>query len=305
MFARREIRGRKVLITGAAGGIGRAISLELARQGADLYLFDIDETGLGDVVAQAQALGVEAVGVQCDLTRPDEVTACIQTMLDRWGYIDTLVNNAGVAYYGPTLKMSQEHWDWLLRINLHAPIQITRELLPTLLERPEPHILNISSIFGLVASGRSAAYHVSKFGLVGFSEALRAEFGRRGMGVTLVCPGPVRTNLYRDAVSGKTDRSVPDPPGWICCSPQRVAAKAVRALRRNRRMVLVTPVAHFFWNLKRFAPGLIDLMHHIGRRRKQRSRTSTPQEVAAARSPDAREDRTQVDDADGTSSRAA
>ena len=305
MFARRTIRGRKVLITGAAGGIGRAISLEFARQGADLYLFDIDEAGLAEVVAKAESLGVEAVGVRCDLTQPDEITACIREMLDRFGYIDTLVNNAGVAYYGPTLKMSQEHWDWLLQINLHAPIQITRELLPTLLERPEPHILNIGSIFGLVASGRSAAYHVSKFGLVGFSEALRAEFGRRGMGVTLICPGPVQTNLYRAAVSGKKYRAVPDPPAWICCAPETVATKAVRALRGNRRMVLVTPVAHLFWSLKRFAPGLIDLMHHIGRRRKRKSSASIPRDAAAGQPSSARDNVAQRDDAAESSSRAA
>jgi len=125
------------------------------------------------------------------------------------------------------------------------------------------------------------------------------------MGVTLICPGPVQTNLYRAAVSGKKHRAVPDPPAWICCAPKTVAKKAVRALRGNRRMVLVTPVAHLFWNLKRFAPWLIDLMHHIGRRRKSRSRLSIPREVAAVRSPGARDDGAQTDGGDGTSSRAA
>ena len=266
----RTIRGKRALVTGAASGIGKAIAMALAREGTDLYLLDVDEKGLADVSASASQLGVDAKSARCDLSQPDEVSVAIAEMLDRCGRIDILVNNAGVAYYGPTEKMTAEQWDWLLGINLLTPIQITRELLPTLLEGDDCHILNVCSIAGLVAGGRFAAYHVSKFGLVGFSEALRAEYGRRGLGVTALCPGPVQTNLYRSAVSGRKSRPVPDPPAWLCTTEETVAKKAVRAIRRNRRMVLITPMAHMLWNAKKFVPQLLDFVNHFGRKRKKK-----------------------------------
>lgn len=265
----KVIRGKKALITGAASGIGREIALALAREGAHIYLIDVEEAKLAQVVDEAAALGVDAVGVRCDLTKPVEISRTVRALLNQWEHVDILVNNAGVAYYGPTDKMTSEQWDWLMGINLLAPIQLTRELLPTLLSRPEAHILNVCSISGLVAGGRFAAYHVSKYGLVGFSEALRAEYSRRGVGVTALCPGPVRTNLYRAAASGKPGRAVPDPPTWLCGSVETIARKAIWSIKKNRRMTLVTPMAHLLFQAKRFVPGLLDLMHHVQRKKRK------------------------------------
>jgi NAD(P)-dependent dehydrogenase (short-subunit alcohol dehydrogenase family) len=264
----KSVRGKRALVTGAASGIGREIALQLALEGAHVYLLDVDADGLAEVVRDARVCGVDAVGVRCDLSKPAEITAALSEMQAAWGTLDILVNNAGVAFYGPTEKMTAEQWDWLLGINLLAPIQITRELLPTLLSRPEAHILNVCSVAGLVAGARTTAYHVSKFGLVGFTESLRAEYGRRGIGVTALCPGPVRTNLYRAGISVKKRRaSVPEPPAWLSTSPERVASAAMRALRKNQRFVLLTPIAYVLYNAKRFAPGLLDLLHQIGRRK--------------------------------------
>lgn len=284
----RELQGRKALVTGAASGIGRAIALALARQGVDLWLLDVDVAGLEKVVGETKGHGIEAVGRCCDLTEPAAISAAIGDLLAAWNGVDILVNNAGVAYYGPTEKMTAEQWQWLMGINLLAPIQITRELLPSLLSRGEAHILNVCSISGLVAGGRFAAYHVSKFGLIGFSEALRAEYGRRGVGVTALCPGPVRTNLYRKAASGRTDRRVPEPPAWLCASEEQVAARAIRAIRRNRRMVLITPMAHLLYNVKRFAPWFLDALNHIGRKKRkpvegiQRAAAASPESTNRA-----------------------
>src|SRR5262249_7265241 len=157
--------------------------------------------------------------LRCDLSQPAQVSACVQDALSCWGALDILVNNAGVAYYGPTERMTPGQWDWLLQVNLRSPIQLTQELLPTLLHRPEAHILNVCSIAGLVAGRKLAAYPVSKFGLVGFSEALRAEYAHRGLGVTALCPGLVRTGLFQAAVSGQPGKPVKPPPRWLCISP--------------------------------------------------------------------------------------
>jgi len=266
----KNICGKKAIVTGAASGIGRAIALALADQGADLFLVDIDDTALAKTVAEAAAHGVEVIGTRCDVTSQDEIARAVEKLLERWGYVDILINNAGVAYYGPTDRMTSAQWTWLMNINLMAPIHLTSRLLPTLLSRPDAHVLNVCSISGLVAGGRFTAYHVSKFGLVGFTEALRAEYGRRGLGVTALCPGPVRTKLYTSAISGKKDKPVPSPPAWICTTEEKVAVAAMKALHRNSRMVLLTPLAHVVWNVKKFAPWLLDWMNHLGRKKKRK-----------------------------------
>ena len=157
-----------------------------------------------------------------------------------------------------------------MSINLLAPIQITQQMLPALLQRPDAHVVNMCSISGLVAGGRLSAYHTSKFGLIGFTEALRAEYGRRGLGVTAICPGPVTTKLYESGVSGQSDRKVPTPPAWLCASPERVASVTLKAILRDRRQVLITPLAHLLFHLKRFVPGLIDFANRFSSSRLKR-----------------------------------
>jgi short-subunit dehydrogenase len=229
----------------------------LAHQGANLFLVDINLPQLAEAADEARQLGVHVDARVCDVSRPEEIHQTVEDLLEIWGGLDILVNNAGIAFYGPTLQMTDEQWERLLAVNLHAPIQFTRELLPALLARSEAHILNMCSIAGLVATPRLAAYHVSKFALVGFSESLRAEYGPRGLGVTALCPGLVRTNIFQSAATAP-GKSVPQFPAWMSTSPQYVAARAVRAIRRSEGLVLVTPLAHLLWRVKRFTPGLLD-----------------------------------------------
>jgi short-subunit dehydrogenase len=265
----KTIRGKQALVTGAASGIGRGIALTLAREGADLYLIDIDEAGLTLVQTEAVALGISANIDRCDLSQPTEITRAVNEMLQR-GYIpNILVNNAGLAYYGPMHLMSAAQWDRVLNVNLLAPIQLTRELLPKLLEQPEAHVLNVCSISGIVAGGRFAAYHTSKFGLIGFTESLRAEYGRRGLGVTALCPGPVLTNLYKSCASARTDKTVPEPPRWLCSSIDTVAVSAIKAIRRNKRRVLIGPLAHLLSWINWLAPGAIDFLNQFSRKKRK------------------------------------
>lgn len=263
------IRGKKALITGAASGIGRGIALAFAREGVDLYLIDVDDAGLSTTKADAESYGVHVWTDQCDLTVPAEITRAMTTMIARCTSIDILVNNAGIAYYGPTHAMSAAQWDRLMGVNLLAPIQITRELLPVLMEQPEAHILNVCSISGIVAGGRFAAYHTSKFGLIGFTDSLRAEYGRRGLGVTALCPGPVLTNLYKSCASAKADKAVPEPPRWLCSSIDTVAASAVKALRRNPRRMLIGPLAHMLVWANWLVPGVLDFLNRFSRKKRK------------------------------------
>lgn len=266
----QEFEGRTALVTGAASGIGRALAVALADRGCELLLVDVNDSALRTLRAELAAKGHRVHTRSCDLSCDADVQALAESVVDQRQGVDLLINNAGIAFYGPTDAMTADQWDRLMRVNLLAPVRLTCALLPSLLQRPDPHVVNMCSISGLVAGGRFAAYHTSKFGLIGFTESIRAEYGRRGLGVTAICPGPVTTGLYRSAESGRADRAVPEPPRWLCTTPERVAAVTLRAIQRNRRQVLITPLAHVLYQLKRFTPGLLDFVNQFSRSRRKR-----------------------------------
>ena len=259
----KVIRGKKALVTGAASGIGRSIALALAREGADLFLIDIDEAGLATVVEEIRMIGVEVIGKTCDVADADQLTASINALKNSWGKLDILVNNAGVLYYGRTEKMTEEEWDHLLAVNLGAPIRLTRRLLPILRAQPEAHILNLSSVAGLVPARKMAAYQTSKFALVGLSEALRAEYGPYGLGVTVLCPGFVKTKMLDSAL--KQNRL----PPFLQLSPDLVAKRAIKAIRKNQGLVVISAFARFLWLLHRLSPLILDTWGHMRSRRKK------------------------------------
>ncbi len=266
----KTFRNKTVFLTGAASGIGRELALQLAELECHLYLVDVDGDGLDRVASDIGSRPQNVWTSVCDLSNAEQVATTLADFDRRAEVIDVVINNAGVAYYGPTEAMTQQQWDWLLGINLLAPIQITTHFLPQLMSRPDAHIANMCSIAGLVAGGRFSAYHTTKFGLIGFTESLRAEYGRKGIGVSAICPGPVLTKLYDSAASSREDKKVPTPPAWASTSPERVAQLTINAIRRNKRQVLITPMAHGLARLKRLAPGLIDIANSFSRKKRKR-----------------------------------
>lgn len=269
----RTICNKTALITGAAGGIGRAIALQLAREGAHLFLLDVNEFELARVVSEGRKLGVDVIGRYCDVSDFAQLASAARVARARCQSIDILVNNAGIAYYGETEKMSAADAQRLLDVNLHAPIQLTRELLPSMLARPESHIVNVASFLGLIGTRRLSLYSASKFGLVGFSESLRAEYGRHGLGVTALCPGFVDTRLFESAPLG-ADRSEPKlPPNWLLVTPEKVAERAVKAIYRNRAIEIPQLYARAAHLAKRFLPSLLDWANHLSRSKKNQDQT--------------------------------
>jgi short-subunit dehydrogenase len=276
----REIRGKSALVTGAASGIGRAISLRLADEGVRLFLVDVNEAGLAAVADLARQTGVDVRSRRCDVAEPREVSATVTEILSRWGGVDILVNNAGITYYGHTDRMSAEHWDRLIRVNLLSHIQFTRELLPSLLSRREAHVLNVCSMFGLVGMPKLAAYSTTKFAMVGFSESLRKEYGRDGLGVTALCPGFVDTNLFTSAPLGATQKEHKVPPAMFCTTSEKVARASVKAIRRDQRLVIIAPVAWFLVGAKRWVPGIMDFLFHLGRDKRIERKLTTGKKAA-------------------------
>ena len=263
------LRGKRALVTGAASGIGRAIALALGREGADLYLLDIDEENLALTARAADRLGVSVATVVCDLAQPARIRAAVGALIAGWGRLNILVNSAGIAYYGPTHQMTTQQWNRLLSVNLLAPIQLVHELLPLLAAEEEAHILNVSSIFGLVPMRKGAAYQTSKFGLVGFSAALRAEYSRRNFGVTALCPGFVRTPMLETYAMGRGEDKRHAIPRWASLDADMVAARAIVAIRRNQGLVVMHPLARGLWRLARLSPSLVDWVTREGWRRRK------------------------------------
>jgi len=278
----KTLRDKIAVVTGAASGIGRATAIRLAGEGTHLDLWDVNTEGLAETAGMLVETGVRVRTRVLDLTENAAIDQAVEDVLADWGHIDLLVNNAGICYYGPTDRMTDEQWDRIMAVNLLAPIRISRRFLPVLLDRPDGHLLNVCSISGLVASGRINTYHTTKFGLVGFTLALRAEYGRQGLGVTALCPGPVRTNLYNAMMNGRgPGKDVPHPPKILSATEDAIANRIVRAVKWNQRMPLITPIAHLIFQVNRFAPWLVDRLNLLGRRKRLRKKARLATDRAA------------------------
>jgi NAD(P)-dependent dehydrogenase (short-subunit alcohol dehydrogenase family) len=198
------------VITGAGSGIGQATALSLARRGCHLALADIDGAGLAQTQAQvrapAPAAGVRVSGHRLDVADREAVAALPAAVLKEHGRVDLLVNNAGVALAGSFDQVSEADFDWLMEINFHGVVRMTRAFLPLLRASDDARIVNISSVFGLISPPGQCAYSASKFAVRGFSNALRHELAGTRVGVSVVHPGGVATAIARNArVSTGTD----------------------------------------------------------------------------------------------------
>ena len=254
--------GRTCVLTGAASGIGAALALDLARRRTVLVLVDRDAPGLARVAEMARELGArEVVTYEIELSDGGDRRELAAEIASRFGGADLLINNAGVALAGTFEENSLADVDWLLEINLHAVIRLTKAFLPQLLGRPGSHLVNISSLFGLIAPPGQVAYATSKFAVRGFTEALRAELEPRGVGVTVVHPGGIRTNIAANArLSG------PDPDGAqaaqarrfteaaLTMPPEEAARQIVAAIQARRPRLVITRVAKAADWLARLTP---------------------------------------------------
>jgi short-subunit dehydrogenase len=229
--------GRTCVITGAASGIGAALALNLARRRATLVLIDRDADGLARVAEVAREVGAAGVDTYViDLSDGGDRLDLAAEVASRHGGADLLVNNAGVALGGTFEQVSMADFDWLMEINLRAVVRMTKAFLPQLLSRPGAHLVNVSSLFGLIAPPGQVAYATSKFGVRGFSEALRHELAGR-VGVTVVHPGGIKTNIAANArISG------PDPGGEQAARARAFAEAALTMPPEEAAQLIVAAI---------------------------------------------------------------
>ena len=260
----KNFNGKVAAITGAASGMGRTLALELARRGCHLALSDVNEAGLAETAQMAGKLGVKVTTAKVNVANRDEVFAWADQAAADHGKVNLIFNNAGVALGAFLETVKPEDFQWIMGINFWGVVWGTQAFLPHLKRAGEGHIVNTSSLFGLLSLPTQGTYNSSKFAVRGFTEALRQELDLEKCGVSATCvhPGGIRTNIARDA---KMDNSIRAKTG---ANPETAKAKfdkllntttaesaalqILRAVEGNQRRVLVGIDAKFLDKVVRF-----------------------------------------------------
>ena len=251
----------RALVTGAASGIGRAVALRLARDGATLYLTDLNAEGLAETVAQVRRMGAEVAEHRAlDIADYDAVADFAADVHTRHPPMDMVFNVAGISAWGTVERLTHRHWRSMIDVNLMGPIHVIETFVPPMVAAGRGgHLINVSSAAGLVALPWHAAYSASKFGLRGMSEVLRFDLARHRIGVSVVVPGAVNTPLVQTVDIAGVDRDHPKVQRLVrlfsghAVTPEKVADKIMAGGARNRFLIYTSADIRALYAFKRLA----------------------------------------------------
>ncbi len=274
----KHFAGKVVAITGAGSGIGRALAIELGRRHAHLALSDIDPDGLAETARRCEHPNIDVRTHVVDVADRDAVIGWADDSAAQHGQVNVIVNNAGVTVAATAEHLTVDDFRWLMGINFWGVVHGTQAFLPHLKHSGDGHVVNISSVFGLVSIPAQSAYNSAKFAVRGFSDALRIELEieRADVSVTTIHPGGIRTNIARNA---RVDQSFSAVGGDLSgfgdefdrvarTTPEKAARQIIRAVERNRRRALIGPDAKVFDLVSRLPAGLYQgILVADGRRR--------------------------------------
>ena len=265
----RHFRGKVAAITGAGSGIGRGLALELASRGCHLALCDVDDAGLAETVAMVeQGAGtrgsVKISSAHIDVTDRDAVERWAAAVAEEFGQVNLVFNNAGVALSATVSAMTYESFRWLMDINFWGVVHGTLAFLPHLRASGDGHVVNISSVFGLLGIPSQSAYNSAKFAVRGFTDALRTELDieQCGVSATTIHPGGIRTNIARNArfefadhdEAVDAEQAAVDFERLTRTTPEKAAQLILGAVEKNKRRALIGPDAHVFDAAARLSP---------------------------------------------------
>ncbi|MEX0426705.1 SDR family NAD(P)-dependent oxidoreductase [Nocardioides sp. DS6] len=255
----KSLDDKVVVLTGAGSGIGRALAVELAQRGALLALSDVNEAGLAETVELAKQAGAKEVrSDRLDVADREAFTAYAAAVLEHFGRVNVVINNAGVALSGRVQDLEWDDIDWIIGIDFWGVVHGTKLFLPAIIESGDGHIVNISSLFGLVSMPDQSFYNAAKYAVRGFTEALREEILIDGhkVGVTAVHPGGIKTSVARSArYSAKDDASASAKffdEKLAKMPPEKAAQIIVKGILKNQARVLVGLDAHVIHNFGKF-----------------------------------------------------
>ncbi|MDP9093453.1 MAG: SDR family NAD(P)-dependent oxidoreductase [Actinomycetota bacterium] len=240
-----EIHGKVAVVTGAGSGIGRGLTYELARRGARLAISDIDEVGLAETAKHARVIGATVREARLDVTDRPGVLAYAEQVASDFGAVNIVINNAGIAFTGDIEAMTFEQIERVLDVDFWGVVNGTKAFLPYLIASGDGHVVNVSSVFGLIAVPGQSAYNAAKFAVRGFTEALRQEMILSGHPVQVTCvhPGGIKTAIARNAgaVEGQDAASLAEifDRKLARTSADSAAKSILRAVRGNRPRAVV------------------------------------------------------------------
>lgn len=253
----RDLAGKRVLITGASQGIGRALAVEAARRGCQVIAAARKKDLLDELVAEIQSVGRTCVSVVADVTTPEDRKKMLEAAVTSFGGLDILINNAGIGATGHFIDNDAQTMRDIFEVNYFGLCELVRAAIPLLKTGNQPCIVNISSVLGRRAIPGRSMYSASKFAVAGFSESLRAELVRFGIDVTVINPGLTKTNFSQNMVEKKAKHSLDHMRGM---TSETVAVKTLNAVEKGKFEITLTAGGVFLVLLNRIAPRLIDFV---------------------------------------------
>ena len=250
--------GKIAVITGAGSGIGRALALQLNSQGCELHLSDISPVGLEATLAALPRPEVKASGQQLDVADQPAVYAWAVQIAAAQGHVDIVINNAGVAYAATVEESDDEHQQWLMNINFWGVVYGTQAFLPLLRKSQQGHLLNISSVLGLVGVPTQSIYNAAKFAVRGYTEALRQELDGSNIHICCVHPGGIKTNIARASRGGDPGESADERARSFeklaRTTAESAAAQMIGAIQKRKKRLLIGADAKYLSFISRLFP---------------------------------------------------
>ena len=242
----KDLTNKVAVVTGAGSGIGRALALKLAEKGCRLALSDVNKAGLKQTAAACKHVDVKTYVL--DVADRDAVYAHAEAVAKDFGQINLIINNAGVALSASVREMTDEDFKWVMDIDFWGVAHGPRAFLPHLIASGDGHVVNISSVFGLIGVPKQSAYNAAKFAVRGFTEALRQEMSLENLPVQVSCvhPGGIRTNIANSARMGKSENAEAQRKGFdklAVTTPEKAAQTIIKGILKNDSRILVGPDA--------------------------------------------------------------
>ncbi|BFM17222.1 SDR family NAD(P)-dependent oxidoreductase [Maricurvus nonylphenolicus] len=260
----KKLANSVALVTGAGSGIGRELALQLAKAKSRLVLSDINPDNLNETLRQCQNLGAEAIGQVSDVANLEDIQVLHQRIETEFGVLDLLINNAGVAFRGEVANTEYKDYEWVMGVNFWGVVYGCKELMPLLKKSSDAHIVNVSSVFGLMALPTQSAYNASKFAVRAFTESLQQELSNTDINVSCVLPGGIKTNIIGNArASENSDVSTElmeaqkkEFAKSLKTTPEEAARVILDGVKRNRKRILIGSDAIKIDRLVRLLPSL-------------------------------------------------
>jgi NAD(P)-dependent dehydrogenase (short-subunit alcohol dehydrogenase family) len=254
----KRFQNKRVLITGAGSGLGKALALEFAEMGWKVAIAEINQERSKETADIVNRKGGQSLEISCDVTKPEDLENAAERVKEKWGGIDIIVNNAGVSAAGFFEKIPLDKWEWIIDINLKSIIYGCRAFIPMLKEQGEGYIVNTASSMGIASLPEMASYNMTKAGVISLSETLRLELAPHNIGVSVICPAFFKTNLM-DQFTSTDERQRILAEAFFSKSTvtaEKIARHVIRSIRKKRFYIITQFDGKLMWYAKRYFPEL-------------------------------------------------